>query len=160
MGPTDRPRDAVLDRFEAARVAVLGTTDRAAGPPAAPHLVPVTFALAAAVGGGAGEAVAPLVLSAVDGKPKRGPALRRLENIAAHPAVSLLVQHWEEDWDRLWWIRADGRAEISNDPGVLDRATTLLRAKYPQYGSIAVAGPVLVIALESWRSWSATPGGP
>ena len=81
-------------RFAAARVARLATAD-ATGQP---HLVPVTFAVA-------GD----MVYTAVDAKPKRTTALRRLANVAANPRVSLLVDHYDDDWSRLWWVRADGR---------------------------------------------------
>src|SRR5579862_2932491 len=78
-----------------ARLATIGYTDD-------PHLVPITFALI-------GEST---LVTAVDHKPKRTTALRRLANIAAHPQVSVLVDHYEDDWDRLWWVRADGRARV------------------------------------------------
>jgi len=68
--------------------------------------------------------------------------------------VSLLVQSWSEDWAALWWVRADGTAEISDDAAVLDRARALLAAKYRQYGSVAVTGPVVVVTVEAWRAWS------
>jgi len=153
------PQEGVLTRFAGARVAVLGTIDHERGARAAPHLVPVTFAMDLdRLDPGAEPAergpAAPRVLTAVDAKPKKGPALRRLRNIAANPAVSLLVQSWSEDWAALWWVRADGTAEISDDAAVLDRARALLAAKYRQYGSVAVTGPVVVVTVEAWRAWS------
>ena len=85
-------------RFAAARVARLATADAAGRP----HLVPIAFAVS-------GDTV----YSAVDAKPKRTRALRRLANVRENPAVSLLVDHWdEEDWGRLWWVRADGRGRV------------------------------------------------
>ena len=35
-----------------------------------------------------------------------------MHNIAANPRVSFLVDAYTEDWDRLWWVRADAVAEI------------------------------------------------
>ena len=125
-------------RFAAARVARLATADAAGRP----HLVPVTFAVAGDV-----------VYSAVDAKPKRDTALRRLANVAANPAVALLVDHYEEDWDRLWWVRADGTGRLVDpaDPeGV--RATALLAARYPRF---AVRGHVLAADVSRWSGWSA-----
>ncbi|BCB87502.1 TIGR03668 family PPOX class F420-dependent oxidoreductase [Phytohabitans suffuscus] len=128
-------------RFASARVATLATVDSAG----APHAVPVTFALD-------GETV----WSAVDAKPKRHTALRRLDNIRANPRVSLLAQHWDEDWSALWWVRADGLATVTADPSAVDRAAGLLKEKYAQYRTVDVPGPVIQVTVTSWRGWSAT----
>ena len=113
-------------------------------PDGAPHLVPVTFALD-------GERI----VTAVDAKPKRGGRLRRLENIAADPRVSLLVGHYDEDWARLWWVRADGRAWLAEGGAELERAFELLRARYRQYQSVELIGPAVWIDVERWTGWSA-----
>jgi len=89
------------ERFAAARVARLATADR----DGRPHIVPIVFALD-------GDRI----YSAVDQKPKRTTALRRLANVAANPNVSLLVDDYDDDWDRLWWVRADGRATVLDPP--------------------------------------------
>ncbi len=76
------------------------------------------------------------LVTAVDHKPKRTTALRRLANIAANPQVSVLVDHYEDDWDRLWWARADGRARVVPAGQDLElRATALdaLAGRYRQY---------------------------
>lgn len=133
--------DAARPRFAAARVATLATVD-AAG---APHAVPVTFAVD-------GDTV----VSAVDGKPKRATLLRRHRNIRVNPRVSLLAQHWDEDWSALWWVRADGLAVVTDEPSAVRRAVGLLRAKYEQYGSMDVHGPVIEVTVGAWHGWSAT----
>lgn len=79
-----------------ARVARLSTT-RADG---RPHVVPMTFALLS------GGEHADALVTAVDAKPKRTTDLQRLRNIAANPAVSVLVDHYDDDWTQLWWVRA------------------------------------------------------
>ncbi|GAB2997294.1 TIGR03668 family PPOX class F420-dependent oxidoreductase [Amycolatopsis acidiphila] len=125
-------------RFAAARVARLATAD-AAG---VPHLVPVTFAL----DDGA-------IVFAVDHKPKRSTDLRRLRNIAANPAVSFLADGYDEDWSRLWWVRADGTARVlGSDPAAIEA----LRAKYPQYRERPPEGPVVRTEVTAWRGWSAS----
>lgn len=126
-------------RFAAARVAILGTAD-AEG---VPHLVPVTFVVAGDI-----------VSSAVDDKPKRGRRLRRHANIRAQPRVSLLVQHWDEDWSRLWWVRADGLAVVTDEQSIVDRVVTRLRQKYSQYHEVNVEGPVIEVAVQTWRAWA------
>jgi len=116
-----------LARFTAAPVARLATVT-ATG---APHLVPVVFAVADDV-----------IYTAVDGKPKSTTQLRRLENITMHPRVALLVDHYASDWSRLWWVRVDGSATVHTDSAV---GRTALRSKYPQYQTVSLDGPVIVI---------------
>ena len=126
-------------RFGAARVARLATTDA----DGSPHLVPVVFALL-------GETV----WTAVDAKPKTTTALRRLDNVRAHPAVSLLVDHYADDWATLWWVRADGVATVLDvDEG--RAGLDALTAKYPQYQDNPPPGPVLRVDVTRWVSWSA-----
>jgi PPOX class probable F420-dependent enzyme len=122
--------------FSAARVARLATAD-AHG---VPHLVPVTFAVES------GD-----IVFAIDHKPKRSTDLKRLRNIAANPAVSFLADGYDEDWTRLWWVRADGRAGIADDdPAALDA----LQAKYEQYRDRRPEGPVVRTRVTAWRDWS------
>ena len=131
--------DEARARFEEARVAHLATV----GADGAPHLVPITFALDGDV-----------IYTAVDAKPKRGTPLRRFENAAANPRVSILVDAYEPDWTRLWWARADGSASVEADGDRLERAFQLLRARYPQYARVALTGPAMVIAVDRWSGWS------
>ncbi|BDB39881.1 MULTISPECIES: TIGR03668 family PPOX class F420-dependent oxidoreductase [Mycobacterium] len=126
--------------FARAWVARLAT----ASPDGVPHLVPVAFA------------VGPETLyTAVDGKPKTTQRLRRLTNIEHNPSVSLLVDHYEDDWTRLWWVRADGTAVVLRDGDALHTGRSLLRAKYPQYQSVSLNGPVIAIAVQRWSGWHA-----
>ncbi|OBH45080.1 PPOX class F420-dependent oxidoreductase [Mycobacterium intracellulare] len=130
-------------RFIEAPVARLATVT-AGG---APHLVPVVFAVAADSRGG------DVVYTAVDAKPKTTRRLRRLANIEANPRVSLLVDHYSDDWARLWWVRADGVATIHDDGRALESGRRLLRAKYPQYQSVSLDGPVIAVAVHRWSGW-------
>jgi PPOX class probable F420-dependent enzyme len=131
---------AARGRFAAARVARLATADR----DARPHLVPIVFAVA-------GDTV----YSAVDAKPKRSPALRRLANVAANPRACLLVDRYREDWTQLWWIRLDGTGRQVTDSGEVARAVRALADKYPQYAERPPAGPVLAVDVIRWTGWSA-----
>ncbi|WP_089211110.1 TIGR03668 family PPOX class F420-dependent oxidoreductase [Streptosporangium subroseum] len=132
-------------RFGAARVARLATVDEFGRP----HLVPVTFAVD-------GDTVS----FAIDHKPKRTTNLRRLRNIAADDRVCLLVDHYDDDWSQLWWVRADGRARIVEDDDVSDaheareRALARLAERYRQYRDRPPQGPVVLITVESWTGWS------
>ncbi len=138
--PTLGPDDAAA-RFAAARVARLATVSG----DGVPHLVPVVFAVA-------GERV----LIAVDGKPKRSRALRRLANIAEDPAVCLLVDEYDEDWSALWWVRADGHAVVRDDDEALAEARAALGARYPQHVADPPAGPVIEVTVGRWSGWTAS----
>ncbi|MGH4025173.1 MAG: TIGR03668 family PPOX class F420-dependent oxidoreductase, partial [Pseudonocardiaceae bacterium] len=94
-----------------------------------------------------------IVLTAVDAKPKRTRRLRRLANIAAHPEVCLLVDHYADDWDVLWWVRADGRAVVRRTAP--QQVLELLVGKYPQYRQIPPQGPFVLVDVTTWRGWSA-----
>jgi PPOX class probable F420-dependent enzyme len=94
------------------------------------------------------------VYSAVDAKPKRTRALRRLANVRENPPVSLLVDHWdEEDWAALWWVRADGGGRVLDpeEPEAAD-AVELLRERYPRQRD---AGEVLAVDVQRWSGWAA-----
>jgi PPOX class probable F420-dependent enzyme len=132
----------VSERFASARVARLATTG-----PEGPHIVPIVFALAGDV-----------IYHAVDHKPKRTTALRRLANLRADPRASVLADGYDEDWEQLWWVRADGVASILA-PGHAEAVAALVE-KYSQYRERPPEGPVVAIKVERWSSWSAAAGPP
>jgi len=132
--------EAILrQRVAAARVGHLATTR----PDGRPHVVPCCFVL-----------VGDTAYSAVDAKPKSTLALQRLRNLAERPVASLVVDHYEEDWTQLWWVRVDGSARVveAGDPerGV---AIVALAAKYAQYIEAPPPGPVVALDIEAWRGW-------
>jgi PPOX class probable F420-dependent enzyme len=131
--PSSPPAGAE-ERLAAARVGRLATVTA----DGLPHVVPVTFALAGAT-----------IVTAVDAKPKTTRALKRLENVRATGRASLLVDHYEEDWSRLWWVRVDGPAEVVESETAIDA----LAAKYEQYRDARPAGPVIALTPAAWRSW-------
>lgn len=136
------PPDECRRRFAAADHAYLGTVS----PDGRPHLVPVVVALDGDV-----------VVHAVDHKPKRTTALRRLANVRAHAAVALLADRYDDDWDALWWVRADATAEVVEDGPVHAAAIALLVARHEQYGDRAPDGPVVRAVVERWSGWAASP---
>ena len=127
-------------RLATAQVARLATTD----PDGRPHLVPIVFAID-------GDTL----YSAVDRKPKRSTTLRRIENARERPDVTILVDHYEDDWSRLWWIRLRGRARVLDGGDELERALRLLAEKYPQYRDEPPGPPVLAVDVTDVREWSA-----
>ncbi len=137
----DLPVDEARRRFSAARVARLATADGEGQP----HIVPVTFA-----------AAGDHIYSAVDAKPKRTTLLRRLRNIAANSRVAVLADHYDDNWDELWWVRADGHAAILDTPGEMAGPLRLLAERYPQYRWNQPGGPVISVLVERWAGWSAS----
>ena len=122
--------------LDEARVARLATVDAQGNP----HVVPITFAVD-------GDTI----YFAVDAKPKRSTDLKRVRNIATHPGVSLLVDHYDDDWNRLWWVRVDGSARVVDST----RALELLERKYPQYRTARPPGPVVAISIQRMTGWAA-----
>src|SRR5712691_4254703 len=140
MGAEDMRR-----RIKSARVAQLGTVGRGGKP----HVVPITFAMSDAA-----------LYFAVDHKPKKTADLQRLRNIAANPAVSVLVDHYEEDWNRLWWVRIDGTARVVASGAQAEHALDLLAERYPQYRRVRPAGPVVAVSIARMSGWSGSQSQP
>ena len=132
-------------RFAAARVARLATADFSGQP----HLVAICFALD-------GDTL----YTAVDQKPKTTMSLRRLKNLTMNSRCSMLVDHYEDDdWERLWWVRADGAGrELRADEPEWERALELLLERYERYRRDAPAGPVIAVDVERWVGWAAADG--
>lgn len=113
-------------------------------PDGRPHLVPIAFAVD-------GDRL----VTAVDAKPKRTTDLQRLRNVAAEPRVSVLVDHYDDDWTTLWWVRIDGYARVLEDGRERDAAVDLLATRYEQYRVDRPRGPAIVVEATSWSGWSA-----
>ena len=113
-------------------------------PDGRPHVVACCFAVSGS-----------RVWTAVDAKPKKTARLQRLANVRAHPWASLLVDHYDEDWDALWWVRVDGPAAVIEDGAEHAEALAALAAKYAQYATAPPAGPVIVLVAERISGWAA-----
>jgi PPOX class probable F420-dependent enzyme len=105
--------------------------------------VPITFAVTAET-----------IVTMIDQKPKTTTRLQRLRNIEANPSVAVLVDEWDEDWDRLRWVRVDGRARVHSDDDLWQRARHALVAKYPQYTNHVPEGPAIVISIDEVTNWA------
>ena len=148
-------QDEARRRFAVARVSRLATVT----PSGTPHVVPVVFAL-----------VDDDLYTAVDSKPKTTMALQRLANIDATGRASLLVDEYAEDWSSLWWVRADGSAQVlavdsskarrsvgrRGRPEQARMAVEALTHKYPQYRDQPPSGPVIAVHLTRWQWWEAS----
>jgi PPOX class probable F420-dependent enzyme len=123
-----------------ARSARVATID----PDGRPNLVPIVFVLE-------GDTL----YSSVDAKPKESPQLRRLANVRVRPeGIAVLIDHYEEEWPELWWVRLRGRARVLTDGSERDRALELLVEKYPRYRDMPPQGDVLAVDVAEWRGWS------
>jgi PPOX class probable F420-dependent enzyme len=131
----------IRSRFAAAPVARLATLR----PDGTPRLVPITFVL-----------LDGLICSAVDEvKPKTTTRLARLADVARDPRVGIVVDHYDDDWSALWWVRVDGTAAVHEGGELRERALAALAAKYPPYAAAPPSGLVLVVTPTRWAGWTA-----
>ena len=128
-----------MQRLAGSAVARLATVDEHGKP----HIVPIVLAVAGHT-----------LYFAVDAKPKQTADLKRLRNIAANRAVAVLADHYENDWNKLWWVRADGTARVVTDSAEAERATDLLASRYSQYRDARPPGPVVAIHIDRLTGWS------
>jgi PPOX class probable F420-dependent enzyme len=135
----DSPKNpSLIDRLATARVARLATHNQRGGI----DLVPCTFALVDD----------DTIVTAVDHKPKRTSRLQRLENIRANPSVTVLIDHYDDDWSALWWVRVRGEARVVDDPDPALIET--LVTKYAQYRDRPPTGPAIEIHITEVSGWS------
>src|SRR5207245_813560 len=106
------PEGEARARFAAVPVVRLGTADGQGRP----HVVVVTLAVDGDV-----------VYTAVDQKPKSGRPLKRLRNVGENPVVTMLADHYSEDWEPMWWVRADGWAAILTGMWVMAALLSVLQ---------------------------------
>jgi PPOX class probable F420-dependent enzyme len=130
--------DVMRLRLSEARVGRLATTTA----DGRPHVVPCCFALSGTT-----------VYTAIDAKPKSSGPLQRVRNLQVHPSAALIVDHYEEEWANLWWVRIDGIGRILVPGAERDAALEVLAAKYAQYVREPPPGPAIAIDVRTWRAW-------
>ena len=126
-------------RVAEARVARLASID----PDGRPNVVPMVFALDGDV-----------IYTSVDDKPKRSRSLRRVANIERDPRVTVLVDHYEEEWPALWWVRVRGAGRVLRDEDGRARGLAALRAKYEQYAELDPGEVVVAVDAHEWTGWT------
>ncbi len=87
-------------------------------------------------------------------KPKRTLRLQRLQNLTADPRFSLLVEHFDEDWSKLWWVRLAGRAS-TRSPSPRDLA--LLADRHRQYRNAGAVVETIVLSADTLTGWASAP---
>ncbi len=123
------------------RVARLATVDERGRP----HVVPIVFLYANGI-----------LYTPVDSKPKTVPPdrLLRVRNMLSNPDVQVLIDHYDEDWQRLGYVQLRGKAELLNHGSEYQRAVDLLTEKYEQYKELSLEGrPVIKISVERTVTW-------
>lgn len=138
-------RAQAVRRLRSARVGRLATVT----PEGLPHVVPFVFALVE-------DAESVRAYWVVDAKRKRSTRIQRLRNLEAKPAAELVVDGYDEDWDRLWWVRARGRGRRVEDPVERAVAIDALRAKYDRYADLDAAAVLIAIDVDRITGWAAT----
>lgn len=136
-------QDEMRARAEQARVAHVGTIDEHVRA----HLVPVTFVIDRDT-----------FYSPTDAAPR---PVKRLRNLEHHPGVTILVDSYDEDWAKVWWIRMRGTGRTVGESPEHAHARQLLTAKYPQFASAPPdegAGPMLAVDVEEWLGWAYSAG--
>jgi PPOX class probable F420-dependent enzyme len=128
--------------FATVRIARLATLN----PDGAPHIVPICFAVDGDV-----------IYSAIDHKPKRSAHPQRLRNILRDERVAILADHYDDHWENLWWVRADGRARVVSAG---EQAVALLARRYEQYRERPPRGEMIVVDVARWSGWSSRAATP
>ncbi len=126
---------------QSARIARLATADEKGRP----HVIPICFALDGKQ-----------LFSPIDEKPKKAAPLRlkRIRNIRANPHVAVVIDRYEENWQRLAYVLITGRAKILMRGARHKRAVRLLRKKYPQYRKMRLEGrPIIRIIPTGYKCW-------
>ena len=90
-----------------------------------------------------------------DRKPKPGRPLKRLRTIGESPVVTMLADHYSEDWETLWWVRADDRATILAEQQQMAGPLRLLQNRCRQYRRTPPTGPMLAVTVERRSGWAA-----
>jgi len=123
------------------RVARLATV----GESGQPHLIPIVYAFD-------GE----LLYTPIDEKPKQVEAyrLQRVRDIHANSEVTVLIDDYFENWERLVWVQVRGKASLLTEGDRYKTGLELLKSKYPQYQDMPLWGrPLILIKVQRVLSW-------
>jgi PPOX class probable F420-dependent enzyme len=81
-------------------------------------------------------------------KAKSTTRLQRVVNLTEDPRCVLLVDHYDDDWSTLWWVRAHGKATVVE--GRHDALTA-----FPQYRSEGAVAATIVLRPDTVSGWRA-----
>lgn len=138
-----RPPQHTSRLIRSARVAHLATADKQGQP----HVIPICFVFDGKC-----------FYSPIDEKPKRAAPLKlkRLRNIKENPQVSLVIDHYDENWSKLGYLLVFGKARILSSGKKHQDAIRLLRRKYWQYRRMALEQrPMISVTATKIVTWGA-----
>ena len=140
-----------------ARVARLATVDSTLKP----HLIPVVF-----VYDDHDHYYIPIDEKTKQRSCTKPEKLKRVKNILVNPNVALLIDEYNEDWTKLYFVMIQGRASLisnnnnnkkgqeQNEPlSLLEKAHKLLFEKYHQYQKIGIGKYVIMIYSQKVITW-------
>ena len=153
MTPSPILTDAERRFLDDQRRAILATT----APDGRSRLVPVCYVLTERLD----RVKRPVIYTPIDEKPKRTDDphdVARVKDLLVLPELTLIVDRWDEDWNRLAWLRLYGFGELLEpQPHERDEhaaAIAALRARYPQYATHHLESrPIIRVGVERAVSW-------
>jgi PPOX class probable F420-dependent enzyme len=140
----DRCVKTIIDKARVARLATIDSECK-------PHLIPVVFVF------GNDCYYIPIDEKTKQSRPEK---LKRAKNIQQNPNVALLIDEYNEDWTKLYFIMIQGKASIirgkeleQNELLLLEKAHKLLSDKYLQYQKIGIGDFVIMIIPQKVITW-------
>jgi PPOX class probable F420-dependent enzyme len=139
----DKNFKTIIDKARVARLATVDTEFK-------PHLIPVVFVF------DNGRYFIPIDEKTKRSRPEK---LKRAKNIQQNPNVALLIDEYNEDWKKLYFIMIQGKASIvgkeleQNEMLLLEKAHKLLSDKYVQYQKIGIGEYVIMIIPQKVITW-------
>jgi coenzyme F420-0:L-glutamate ligase/coenzyme F420-1:gamma-L-glutamate ligase len=119
-----------------------------------PHVIPVVFVF---------DNDRNCYFIPIDEKTKRSRPenLKRVKNIQENPNIALLLDEYNEDWTKLYFIMIRGKGSIlggkkleQNEMLILEKAHKLLCDKYPQYKKIGIGKYLIKIMPQKVVVWN------
>ncbi len=125
-----------------AKVARLATVDQKSHP----YVVPVVFVFHE------NSFFIPLDDKTKSVNPKK---LKRVKNIVGNPNVTLLIDKYQNDWKKLFFLMIHGTATVidGKNSKLMDKIHKLLISKYPQYKKIGIGNSCIKIRPQKAIFW-------
>jgi len=82
--------------------------------------------------------------------------LKRVKNIEKNPNVTLLIDEYQNDWKKLFFLMIHGKATVidGKNTKLMDKIHKLLISKYPQYKKICVGNSCIKINPTKVTFWN------
>jgi len=81
--------------------------------------------------------------------------LKRVKNIEKNSNVTLLIDKYQNDWKKLFFLMIHGKATvIDGNSKLMDKIHKLLISKYPQYKKIGIGNSCIMINPTKVTFWN------